>query len=467
MKLPRWAWLVIVPLGGTLLLAWPLGLLDAWLASMKLFPAPVAGVGLASIAASALVAGTWRWPQGAGRTAAAVAVAVALSTLAVWGIRYAVWQTFGVQTEDRMATGAGTRLMLMQWGACLIAGGLGGAIAGVELRKPKHLLIHLAGLAIAVVCSEIIVSGLGIDAQLMDKALYYQTVEIEAHTPVDDAQLLYALKPNTVHGGEGPWGVRDVRINSHGARSPEFAADKADHIQRVLFFGGSTLYGAGVGNRQTLPAQLQVLMRQQYAATEIWNFGACAYNTAQSARLAKQKLSALDPDLILLLITNTGRRAFMGGPTYQGADKSSYFSANPFLYLENFPPVRFSEDTHLSLLQASALYRSWVAWGRVYTDPDTTYADRADQQQIDALEAAAAQAGVPVVYVLSPSRGSEIGPQDFGIPAQRWIDLNIEGRSGDYTEAHPPPTILAEYAATVAGELAQMGYGRRALTTDQ
>jgi hypothetical protein len=452
----RWALVLGLPIGGAAALHLPLAWLDTWLISERLFPAAVAEVGLSSIAAGVLLAGVWRWPEGRVRAALALVLGGALSIGAVWALRYMVWHSFGAQTPTRLAGSAGSRFALMQWGSCMLGGGLGSMLAGLRVAKPMHLLIHLAGLGLAVGASEAIVRILGIDTQLVDKALYYQTVELEVHTPVDDAELLYALRPNTVHGGEGPWGVRDVRINRHGARSPDFPLDKPIGTRRVLFFGGSTLYGSGVGNRQTLPAQLQRRLSSPASATEVWNFGACAYNTAQSARLASLKLSSLDADLVLLLITNTGRRAFMGGPVYQGADKSAYFRENPYLYLENFPPSRFSDATHLTLMKHSALFRSAAAWARVYTDPDTTYADIADRRQIDALEAAAEAEGVPVIYVLSPSRGSEIGPADLGLPASRWIDLSIPGRGGDYTEAHPPPAVLAEYAQTIAQALAEM-----------
>jgi len=463
---PRWAWITGLPLGGAAVMHLPLSALDGWLHAAGLFPAAVADVGLASIAAGALLAAVWRWPEGRGRAAAGLVLGAVLAMGTVWALRYMVWQSFGAETATRMSGGAGTRFALMQWGACLLAGGLGGALAGIRLSKPWHLLIHLAGLMLAVAASEGIVRALGIDAQLMNKALYYQTVEIEAHTPVDDPVLLYALRPSTVHGGEGPWGVRDVRINALGARSPEYPAKKRAGTTRVLFFGGSTLYGAGVGNRDTLPARLELQLRAHTPGTEVWNFGACAYNTAQSARLATQRMADLDPDLVLLLITNTGRRAFMGGPAHEGADKSHYFEENPFLYLENFPPTRLSEGTHLTLMRHSALFRSYVAWARVYTDPDTTYSDIADRRQIDALEAAAAQAGIPVIYVLSPSRGSEIGPRDLGLTEHRWIDLHIPGRAGDYTEAHPPPAVLQEYATTISQALGALGYGRPASITD-
>jgi hypothetical protein len=467
MKLPGWAFVLGVPLVGACVLHHPLGALDAWLQAGGLFPASVAKTGLSSIAAGGLLAACWRWPEGRVRAGVGLVLGALLATGAVWALRYMVWHTFGAQTEARISGGTATRFALMQWGASVLAGGLGGALAGMRIHKPKHLLLHLGGLVLALLASEGIVGGLGIDTQLMNKALYYQTVEIEVHTPVDDAVLLYALKPSTTHGGEGPWGIRDVRINSHGARGPEYPGKKAPGTKRVLFFGGSTLYGAGVGNRDTTPAVLERLLRQDHPATEVWNFGACAYNTAQSTRLASMKLGKLDPDLILVLITNTGRRAFMGGPQHQGDDKSSYFEANPWLYLENFPPTRLAEGTHWALLRHSSLYRSYAAWARMYTDPDTTYADKADQEQVRALLAAAEEAGVEVVWVLSPSRGSEISAADLGVQADRWIDLNIPGRGGDYTQAHPSPTVLAEYAATIADSLQRGPYGLSAETTDQ
>ena len=65
------------------------------------------------------------------------------------------------------------------------------------------------------------------------------------------------------------------------------------------------------------------------------------------------------------------------------------------------------------------------------------------------LESAAQAAGVEVLYVLSPSRGSEVTAADFSVDADRWLDLNIPGRGGEYQEAHPPPKVLYEYATAI------------------
>ena len=75
-------------------------------------------------------------------------------------------------------------------------------------------------------------------------------------------------------------GLRMVRVNAHGARSPGYSATKPQGRERTLVFGGSTLYGAGVSNGDTTPGAMDRMLGSNH---EVWNFGACAYNTTQSA----------------------------------------------------------------------------------------------------------------------------------------------------------------------------------------
>jgi hypothetical protein len=425
------------------LLSFPRDYLDLYLADSRLFPRPVVGVGLTSVATAAVVgASVSFWRGGRWRALLALGLAGGLAVGFTWGFRYLLWITFGVNGVAGVSPQVVT---LVQWTGSCIAGSLGLGLASLRVDKPHHLLIHVATVLVAVLLSDGLVQHLGIDGRMMSQALYYQTVEIEVHEPLDDPELLYGLKPGSRLGGVGPWGIREVIVNRWGARARDYPQARTEGVRRVLVFGGSTLYGAGVDNRDTTPAQLERLLNRSHP-TEVWNFGVCAYNTAQAARLASLKLAELKPDLIVLMITNTGRRAFMGGPTHQDADNRPYFEANPSLYLENFPPTALSEEMHLGLLEYSGLFRAWSAWQRVYTDPDTTYADRSDRRLVAALERAAAASGTPVLYVLAPSRGSEIGPLDLGVSADRWLDLAESGREGDYTQAHPSPAILGEYA---------------------
>lgn len=325
----------------------------------------------------------------------------------------------------------------------------------MKTGRIRFAMIQFALVTGAAIVADVTVGKMGIDTEVMNKALYYQTVEIEVHTPVEDPVLLYSLQPGSRLGGEGPWGLRTVSVNRFGARSPSYTEAKPPGTRRTLVFGGSTLYGAGVSNHQTTPGVMDALLGERH---EVWNFGVCAYNTAQSARLANRMLRSLNPELVVIMITNTGRRAFMGGPEHENDDKSKYFDENPALYLENFPPTILSEPIHLFFIRHSALYRTWSGTERLKTDPDTTYADKADKTQVALLEEAASELGVDVLYVLSPSRGSEIGPQHMGVPSNRWIDLNQRGREAEFSQAHPSPTVLAEYGRTIVSEMKVRGY---------
>ena len=436
----RWLWAaaaIAMAFAGPLLF----GGMDTWLAAQGLFPRSTGvggfeGVAFAALFAATLADGSWRRLTGA---VAAGTVAV----VALWATRYGV----GVAANNGTFTGAREMLAVAHWVLMFTAAGLGGWVARFDPRRGRDWAIQGVLLVGSVVVADGLVGATGIDRAAMNKVLYYQTVELEVHTPVDDAERLYGLKPGARLGGEGPWGLRTVTVNSHGARSPEYAVDRPAGVERTLVFGGSTLYGAGVGNNDTTPGAMDRMMGPGH---EVWNFGVCAFNTTQSAHLAIERIDALDPDRVIIMITNTGRRAFMGGPVHQDADKSHYFDANPFLYLENFPArPEEPEFWHHTGLQYSALYRTLAAWKRASSDPDTTVSDRADRAAVRALETHAEARGVEVLYVLSPSRGSEVGPNDFGLPSDRWLDLNVPGRGGDYQQAHPPPQILSEYAASI------------------
>jgi len=423
--------------------SWLFSGLDQALGSSGWFPRRQAGPGLEGIAFAILFAASL---SSAGiRLLIATLSSGVIATLGLWGIRYLLGLT-GVSVDPTMVT-------VVHWVWMVAAAGIGGWMSRMDLRRGRDWLIQSTLILAAIIVADSLVGVLGIDWAVINKVLYYQTVEIEVHQPVDNAERLYGLKPGATLGGEGPWGLRTVQVNALGARTPNYPVNRPDSRQRTLIFGGSTLYGAGVSNGDTTPGAMDRMLGPDH---EVWNFGVCAYNTAQSASLAASLLDTLSPDRVIVMITNTGRRAFMGGPHHQNVDKRSYFEENPFLYLENFPPnAGQSERWHGLGLEYSALYRTLVGWARAKQNPDTTYADRADRAAVERLEREARERNVEVLYVLSPSRGSEIGPQDMNVPADRWLDLHQPGRGGDYQQAHPAPKILAEYASSIVGWLQQ------------
>jgi hypothetical protein len=441
MRRVRW---LLAALGAAAVFSIPLDLLDQWLIGQMWFPKNPLHGGLSGALFASIVAVSI--PKDKPRRILAGCLGVGGAVFAIWAMRYLIGWSQSPVTTSQM----GSAYIQIHWTLMFTIGLSVGSLATMSPKQGSFWGIQALLVVGSAVVADLTVGMLGIDMAVMNRVLYYQTVEIEVHQPVADPELLYGLKPGARLGGEGPWGLRTVTVNQFGARSPEYAQEKAPGKTRTLVFGGSTLYGAGVGNAHTTPGMMDTLLGPDH---EVWNFGVCAYNTSQAAHLATTLLDPLTPDRIIIMITNTGRRAFMGGPTFQEADKSIYFDENPYLYLENFPPTNVDETTHQRALQFSALYRTFTGWQRASTDPDTTYSDRADRKSVATLEAEADKRGIEVLYVLSPSRGSEVGPQDMGVPQERWLDLHIPGRSGDYQEAHPSPAILTEYAARIVAWL--------------
>ncbi len=435
----RFVWLMVAGISA-LLMNIPANAIDTWIVGQGWFPKNTHYGGMSGIVFAGIIAASL--PSTRLRKYIAALCGAGGALFIIWATRYLM----GLNLSASFTIEQLQAYTQIHWVLMFTIGLGAGTLATMSMTQGRFWVTQAVLVLLAGVGTDLAVKQLGIDVGTMNRVLYYQTVEIEVHQPVSDPELLYGLKPGAQLGGEGPWGLRTVTVNQLGARSPEYSTKKPVNLSRTLVFGGSTLYGAGVSNHQTTPGVMDQMLGPNH---EVWNFGVCAYNTAQSAYLAASLIDMLDPDRIIIMITNTGRRAFMGGPVYQNADKSIYFEQNPFLYLENFPPTLMSEQAHQNLLEISALYRTYTAWHRAHIDPDTTYSDRADKKAVAALEAEAAKRDVEVLYVLSPSRGSEIGPSDMGVPPIRWLDLHIPGRAGDYQQAHPPPAVLAEYGVRI------------------
>jgi hypothetical protein len=89
-----------------------------------------------------------------------------------------------------------------------------------------------------------------------------------------------------------------IRINSHGFRMPDWAVDKRPGTFRVAMLGGSMLAGFGVEEDQTLPIQLERLLRARVrdpSVVEVLNLGLGGANLptdVEMAGLAERRLRA-------------------------------------------------------------------------------------------------------------------------------------------------------------------------------
>ena len=90
-------------------------------------------------------------------------------------------------------------------------------------------------------------------------------------------------------------------INSYGFRSPEIPEEKPSDTFRVILVGGSTMYGSGVNDQNTIPALLQKKFNlESNKKIEIINAGVSGATSLTETKLIKEKLVKFSPDLILV-----------------------------------------------------------------------------------------------------------------------------------------------------------------------
>ena len=82
----------------------------------------------------------------------------------------------------------------------------------------------------------------------------------------------------------------DHFINSHGFRGPEISEDKPSNTFRVFVVGGSTTYGSGVNDANTITALLQKKFdeKNQNQTVEVINAGFSAAKSLDEVKLIKE-----------------------------------------------------------------------------------------------------------------------------------------------------------------------------------
>jgi lysophospholipase L1-like esterase len=116
----------------------------------------------------------------------------------------------------------------------------------------------------------------------------------------DDPDLIWKLQ-----GGlevKHPRTGRKMRTNALGYRGPEFKMEKETETARVVFLGGSPLFGMGLAEDETIPALLGkrlagVLPGRQ---VEVINLAVPGYSSFQGANQAEQLLTEMEPDAVVV-----------------------------------------------------------------------------------------------------------------------------------------------------------------------
>lgn len=115
---------------------------------------------------------------------------------------------------------------------------------------------------------------------------------------VDDPARGYANLSNYAGVFQTYYEDVPVRTNSLGFRGPEPPADAAAAL-RVLCLGDSNMFGQGVHDDETLPAQLERLLRGRRPAA-CYNAGVSGYSTEHELRTLRVFGPRLRPDAVVL-----------------------------------------------------------------------------------------------------------------------------------------------------------------------
>lgn len=135
--------------------------------------------------------------------------------------------------------------------------------------------------------------------------------EVYVHMPEDEMELLleetwerpYTYDPWTGFR-ERPRAGRFVNIDPAGFRRAPDGVELDHAGARVFFFGGSTTFGYGVADGETIPARLEERLRARYPERDVrvFNFGRGHYFSGQELALLTRLLAeGQRPDLVLFL----------------------------------------------------------------------------------------------------------------------------------------------------------------------
>ena len=159
------------------------------------------------------------------------------------------------------------------------------------------MVLLLGTLAVSVLAVEIV---LRVYANVADTSLAGAlnldpyTILVEPH-----GEAGYRPRPERVIGYDNG---SVANINALGFRGPAVSLPKPDGVLRVVLLGGSTTFGWGVGDDETIDAHMRAIMADQYPerVVEVVNLGFDGYDSFQLLERFRSDGLRLDPDIVIV-----------------------------------------------------------------------------------------------------------------------------------------------------------------------
>jgi hypothetical protein len=123
---------------------------------------------------------------------------------------------------------------------------------------------------------------------------------------------------------EAPRKTRYVNVNEYGLRQNSTNPLIMKELNgSIWFFGGSTTFGYGVTDQETIPAQLEKLLK-----TRVYNFGRGYFYSAQENQLFRQYLKAGHRPSLAIFLDGINERCTIG--VYQDSMKAIFNKASNY-----------------------------------------------------------------------------------------------------------------------------------------
>ena len=173
------------------------------------------------------------------------------------------------------------------------------------MRFLRKISVAVAASLLVLLLVELVIQAVGdprrkeLAAQAKEQPAYWDLARAGVLVGDPEDELRFRLRPGfhtTVDGIE-------YRVNELGLRggtvAPKTGGDGTR--RRVLVLGDSYAFGLGVNEEDSLPKQLEKLLRERGMEVEVVNAGVPAYQTGQELAWLERSGFALGPDLVVRL----------------------------------------------------------------------------------------------------------------------------------------------------------------------
>lgn len=333
----------------------------------------------------------------------------------------------------------------------------------MKRKLPIRMVLFFAAVIMGFLIAELIVRFTGTDERYLRRNLYFQIMDLKSNIDDPDADILFRMRTGSKEEYEGDFGDYTVSINNRGERGPERASEKTADVFRILCFGGSNVYGAGLNNEETWPAQLErELKKRGRENNEVVNFGTSGYVGIQMAALAWEKLELENPDLIIFGMSNLGAPAFLASKPVE-----RYFRENLLFWDLLLPENSITQrnpllrDLQIRSVFHSALVRQFFLFlttlrktseKPLWVEHHDKHEERNLRSMRRFLKRTKGQAQSVLFYgpyFGSISRGNTLLEYGKGLKVPVYV-LSAEGKSEEYRFIHPPDYVMKWYAKKIA-----------------